>query len=66
MEERKKNVACSMLEYLDWYIKHESDCFIYHDESAQVSIFCNEFSRKLISQVYTVRKLITEGKAVKY
>ena len=25
MEERKNNGACSTFEYLDWYIKHESD-----------------------------------------
>ena len=44
MEERKKNGECSMLEYLDWYIRHESNCFANHDGCAQVSILCNKFS----------------------
>ena len=44
MEERKKNGECSTLEYLDWYIRHESNCFTNHDGSAQVSILCKKFS----------------------
>ena len=47
MEERKKNGACSTLEYLDWYIKQESDSFTNHDGSTQVSIFCTEFTMSL-------------------
>ena len=38
MEERKKNRACSTLEYLYWYIRNESNCFTNHDGSAQVSM----------------------------
>ena len=44
MEERKKNGACSTLECLEWYIRHESNCFTNHDGSAQVSILCKKFS----------------------
>ena len=36
-EERKKNRTCSTLEYLDWYIRHKSNCFTNHNGSAQVS-----------------------------
>ena len=44
MEERKKNRACSTLQNLDWYIRHESNCFTNHDGGDQVSIFCEKFS----------------------
>ena len=44
MEERKKNGACSKLEYLDWYIRHENNCFTNHGGSAQGSILCKKFS----------------------
>ena len=47
MEERKKIEACSTLEYLDWYIKYESNCSANHDGSAQVSIFRKAFSLSL-------------------
>ena len=43
MKERKKNGACSTLGYLDWYMRHESNCFTNHDGSAQVSILCKKF-----------------------
>ena len=35
---------CVGVEYLDWYIRHESNCFTNHDGSAQVSILCKKFS----------------------
>ena len=44
IEERKKNGACSMLECLYWYIRHENNCFTYHGGSAQVGIICKKFS----------------------
>ena len=47
MEERKKNGVCSKLEYFDWYIKHERNCFTNHDGGAQVTLFCKEFSLSL-------------------
>ena len=48
MEERKSG-ACSMLEYLDWYIKQErkQQLLTNHDGSAQVSIFSTIFSISL-------------------
>mgnify|MGYP000017111064 FL=1 len=41
-KEREKNEGTiSTIDYLGWYIKHEKDCFLNHEGSAQVSKPCN-------------------------
>ena len=40
-KEREKNEGTiSTIDYLGWYIKHEKDCFLNHEGSAQVSKPC--------------------------
>lgn len=41
MEEKRKSGLCSRIEFLDWYIDHEINCFKNHDSSPQViSVSC--------------------------
>ena len=39
MKEKKKYGKCTSLEYLSWYVAHESKCFFNHEQSPQVNIF---------------------------
>jgi hypothetical protein len=44
MEDKRTRGETSRLEFLEWYIKHEPNCQLNHDGSAQVILYYMKFS----------------------
>jgi thiol-disulfide isomerase/thioredoxin len=44
MEDKRTRGETSIIEFLEWYIKHEPNCQLNHDGSAQVILYFMKFS----------------------